>query len=365
MTRKIKILNYVISILVVIGSIFLISAFSKNIASVSTGKLLLYYIIGIIISGFICAVLHELGHLVGAKSCKFNVVSFCVWFFRWEKLKTGINFSLCFPDDTGSTEFYPKSSDNLEKKFAKTTSLGLVFSVIPILFCIPIFFVKTLPVFVFILLSCFLPVGLYSLVSNAIPLVENGVRNDGAVLYGIRTNDDTTKVMFSLLKIQVELYGNKSYKDIDQKLFFDLPQLPEDDLYFAMLLMNRYRYYLDRGEYENAKKTLDRLISLKKYIPKSFFNEINAENIFYNSAIVLNEEVADDLMYEYEKYLNNVNDSLTIRAKLAYILFVRGEKETFDIFYDKGVKEAKLQQLKGLKAFELNMLELIKSKNEQ
>ena len=365
MTRKIKIINFIVSILVVVGSVFLISKLSERYTSVKAFKLISFYVLGLIFSSFFCALIHEFGHLVGARISKFKIVSFTVWFFRWERLRTGTRFSFCFPDDTGSTEFFPKSVDNLERKFRMTTRLGLYFSVIPILFCLPIFFVKALPIFVFAILSCFLPVGLYSLVSNAIPLVENGVRNDGAVLSGIRHNDDTTKVMFSLLKIQSLLYNGKTFKEIDEDLYFGVPQLPEDDLNFTLILTCRYRYYLDKGDYENAKKVLDRLVTLKKYMPKAYFGQISAENIFYNTFISLNEDVADDLMYENEKYLNKINDSVTIRAKLAYILFVKGEKDSFDIFYNKGVKEAKLQRLKGLKAFELSLLEKIKAKIEE
>ncbi len=362
MTRKIKIINFVVSLISVLLSVYLISVLSAERFAGNTGKLILFYLLSILISSLVCAFIHELGHLLGAKISRFKIVSFTVWFFRWKRVRNRFDFSLCFPDDTGATEFYPTTDKNLEKYFAKTTRCGLIFSAIPILFCLPIFFNLNLSLFTFALTSCFLPIGLYMLISNAIPLVENGVRNDGAVLRGIKVQDDTTKVMFSLLKIQTELSNGKSFKDIDEKLFFDVPQLPEDDLYFALILLYRYRFYLDKKDYVNAKKVLERLISLKKYLPKQFYNEISAERIFYSTVIELNEDLADDLMYENEKFLNNVNDNVTIRAKLGYISFVKHEKEPFDIFYDKGVKEAKLQHLSGLKTFELDMLDLIKLK---
>ena len=68
-------------------------------------------------------------------------------------------------------------------------------------------------------------------------------------------------------------------------------------------------------------------------------------------------------MYENEKYLNLINNNTTIRAKLAYILLVKGEKENFELFYKKGLKEAKSQQLSGLKTFEISLLELLKAKS--
>jgi hypothetical protein len=365
MSRKIKVINFVVSLLVAVLSVYLISVLSAERFVVSTGKVLLFYVLGVIISAFICAFIHELGHLIGAKISGFKIASFTVWFFRWKKVKNKFQFSLCFPNDTGYTESYPTVQENLQKKFAKITRLGLIFSVIPILFCLPAFLISSLPFFMFAVLTSFLPIGAYSLTSNAIPLCENGVRNDGAVLYGIKHSDDTSKVMFALLNAQALMYQGKTFKELDESLLFDLPQLIEDDLNFAMLLSYRYYYYLDKKDYKNARKNIDRLLSIKKYIPKDFYCEILAESLFFNCAIELNEDKADDLMYENEKYLNSVNNSTTIRAKLAYISLVKGEKENFELFYKKGLKEAKLQQLAGLKAFELSLLELIKSKSEQ
>ena len=71
---------------------------------------------------------------------------------------------------------------------------------------------------------------------------------------------------------------------------------------------------------------------------------------------------ADDVTYEIEKFLNYNNNSLTIRSKLAYILFVRGEKECFEQFYKKGYREANRCQIKGLAIFEKKLLDRIKTK---
>ncbi len=364
MSRKIKVINFVVSLLVAVLSVYLISVLSAERFVVGIGKILLFYILGVIISAFVCAFIHELGHLIRAKSLGFNIVSFTVWFFRWKKVKNKYQFSLCFPNDTGYTESYPTTQENLQKKFAKITRFGLIFSVIPILFCLPAFLIRSLPFFAFAVLTSFLPIGAYSLTSNAIPLCENGVRNDGAVLYGIKHNDDTSKVMFALLSVQALLYQGKTFKELDDGFLFNLPQLQEDDLNFAMLLSYRYYFYLDKRDYKNAGKSLDRLLSLKKYLPKDFYCEILAESLFFNCVIEFNEDKADDLMYENEKYLNSVNNSVTIRAKLAYISLIKGEKENFELFYRKGLKEAKLQQLSGLKAFELSLLELVREKNQ-
>ena len=78
-----------------------------------------------------------------------------------------------------------------------------------------------------------------------------------------------------------------------------------------------------------------------------------------------NEDVADDLTYELEKYLNNVNNSSTVRAKLAYLLNIKGESDALDIFYKKGVKEANRCQISGLGRFEKKLLDELKDEFNQ
>ena len=140
-------------------------------------------------------------------------------------------------------------------------------------------------------------------------------------------------------------------------MYFDLPQLPEDDLNFALLLNARYLYYLDKEEFENAKKTTERLLSIVDYLPKEYSFAIKVDALYNACTFDFDEDFADELVYELEKYLNNVNSVNSVRAKLAYLLYVKGEKENIDIFYKKGVKEADRGQIRGLTLFERKLFD--------
>lgn len=362
--RKYKILNYLLSFTAVILSVLLISNFSAKNYVVSTGKLVGFYVISIVLVSFVCTFFHELGHLIGAKSVGFSVITFCVWFFKFYKVKNKTKFSFAFPEDSGYTESCPKDTINLEKKFKKTIVFALIFSIIPVFFCLPAFIFDNLPFFLFTFFSTFLPVAIYGVLNNFIPMSENGVRNDGEVLRGLKILDDETKVTISLLKIQAELYQGKTPSDINEEFLFDLPQLPEDSVNFTALTLYRYYFYLDKNDLENAKKQLERLNSLTKYMSKIYKAHVGAQRLFYYSFFEKDENIADDLTYENEKYLNTVNDSVNIRAKLAYICFIKGDKDSFESFYKMGKKVAKRQNLTGVKLFELKLLDAIKNKVE-
>ena len=44
------------------------------------------------------------------------------------------------------------------------------------------------------------------ILANALPMSIDFYRNDGAVIYGILKQDDSTKVAFSLMKIQSKVF---------------------------------------------------------------------------------------------------------------------------------------------------------------
>ncbi len=360
MKRRTNIINNGITLVVTVGLVLAAALIGSNVLKIdNVFKAIPFYLVGAIVAGLINAVAHELGHLIAGKRNGFAFMSFTVWFFKWTKVgkRTKFGFTM-IGESAGATEMLPKTNENLKKRFKKMTLGGIlastvmtVISIVP--FCIPTY----LGVTWFCVLSMFLPISAYYLFGNALPMSSEGVRNDGAVVWGINNDDDVSKVTVNLLAIHGELYAGKTPAEIDENLYFELPQLPEDDLNFALLVNARYNYYLDKGDLENAKKSSDRLMGLLDDLPKSVYPTIKVDALFNACTFALNEEYADDLMYELDKYLNKHNDATSIRVKMAYLAFVRHETEHLDVFYKKGKKEAKKHQVKGLGLYEAKLID--------
>ena len=361
MSRRANFINYILTILLTVALVFLTVIICSNRYQVLLKDVILFFIIGFIISSFVCAFLHELGHVILGKINKFNIVSMQFWFCKFYKKNGKLKFCFCRLDDSvGKTIMVAENYDNLEKRFLNMTFGGILFSLLLALVgLIPIIIVST-PLWLYGVLSIFLPVGGYYFFGNALPTTDDGIKNDGAMIVGLKKNDFASRVIISLLIIQSELYKGKSPSEIDEKYYFDLPQLPEDDLNFVALLNARYSYYLDKRDYENAKKVTSRLLSLEEYIPKSMMNVIKVDALFDYCTFNRNEEKADDLTYELEKFLNNVNTPANLRAKWAYILNILGEKANAEQFYKKAMKEAKKSQFLGLVKFETKLLDELK-----
>ena len=205
-----------------------------------------------------------------------------------------------------------------------------------------------------------MPIGAYSILDNLLPAIRDGERNDGAIILGFKKMDNSSKVFKNLLKIQAQIYQGKTPCQIDSGLYFDLPQLPEDDPNFFRLLLAKYDYYLDIEDNDNALKISERLLGLEEYF-SPLYNLVAKANAFYNScAISYNEDTADDLLYEIEDYLNKNKSITNLRIKAAYVLFVEKDKELFNDFYKKGIKDCSSFYIKGVGEFERKMFERLK-----
>ncbi len=360
MKRRTNFINNAITLAITLGLVLGAAFITSNKYYVSNVFTVIpFYLIGAVVSGFINAVVHEFGHLIAGKKNDFALISFTVWFFRWTKRGKRTKFSfVMFGDSAGSTEMLPVGSENLAKRFKGLTMGGIIASAIMTLLSIPAFCLTGyLDVRVFCVLAMFLPISAYYFFGTLLPTSSEGTLSDGGVLYGLNKNTNVSKVTLNLLAIHGNLYEGKTPSQIDESLFFDLPQLPEDDINFALLYNARYNYYLDKEDYENAKKTSDRLMGIMDSLPASVRPVIKMDALYNACTFDYNEEVADDLMYELEKYLNKNNDATSIRVKMAYLAFVRHETDNVDIFYKKGKKEAKKHLVKGLGLYEAKLID--------
>lgn len=364
MSKKINVINNVITYVVTFGMFIVVTALGEKYYD-NFWALMFLLLGGALLAWIITTFFHELGHVIAGKKNRFAFVSMSVFFLKWTKVKSKIKFSFASMGyQAGYTEMVPQDSQDIEKRYVNLTAGGALFTIIPVVLgIIPLFF-SNLPMWAFCLWAMLLPVGVYSILDNILPMINEGVKNDGAVILSIKKKDDSSKVMINLLKIQAESFQGKTPSEIDKSLYFDLPQLPEDDYNFFFLLNARYNYYLDLGDYDNAKKTTDRLFSLEEYFPKELMDVVKADALYNACTFDFNESRADDLTYEIEKYLNSNNSLTNVRVKLAYILFVKGETEFFEGFYKKGLKEASRCQIKGLAQFETKLLDEMKSKIE-
>ena len=363
MKKSTNIINYILTITITFLLFFLTLL---NCGKQYGGQVLdwaLRFVVGGVIAGFLCALFHELGHFIAGRKNGFKFSSMVVWFFKLKKDAGKLKFGFTMLGvQAGYTEMVPSVEEGIDKRLINMTNGGIIASFITLILGIPpLFLTSYLSVWAYAIWSMLLTMGAYYFLGTALPATEENTLNDGAVVYNIIKKTDTSKVMVNLLRIQANLYQGKRPFEIDEKLYFDLPQLREDDIYFSLLLNARYQYYLDKKDYKNAQKCCERLLTLEEYLPVGYMTIFKIDALYNACTFSKDENLADDLMYEVDKYINAVNDCQTLRAKLAYLLNVRQEKEGADMFFNKAYKEADKCQLKGLGLMERNLLDGLKA----
>ena len=361
MTKKNVIYNVIIYV-VTIALFVVVTAVGQRYGD-DFWPIVLLLFAGSIFGIMVSTLFHELGHLIVGKRKKFLFNSMVVWFFKWYKKGKKTKFCFVVPsNEAGYTEIIPTNDQTVLEDYKNVIIGGLIFSLIPAFVGIVPLFLPFLPIWAYCIWAMLLPMGVYSFLDNAFPVFSDGEKSDGCLLKSLNTQDDSGKVFTNLLKYQAQICQGKTPSEIDPNLLFDLPQLCENDPCFVRLLFARYDYYLDLGDFENAKDITERLLALEDVVDSGVYAQIKLIALYNACTFNFDEDKADDLTYELEKLLNKSRDLTVLRIKMTYILFVKGEKEMFEPFYNKGVKMASKCQISGLGRFEMKLLDRIKDK---
>ncbi len=207
------------------------------------------YIISLFIGAFACDLIHEGGHLLVGLCCRMGMKVPKIRLFR-----------------SSSVEVFPYSSRAMRLRMSLTTAAGLFFTLLLIIVGIIALSVPQ----VSIIFCVQLPYAAYSFIVNAAPVEYAAGKTDGLVLWELITRDPSAQVMLTVLRIQGLIRSGTRLEDIDEAMFFEVPQLPEDDINFIILTQLRYEYYLAKGNDSEAYKYFARYKDLIVYLPSEY-----------------------------------------------------------------------------------------------
>lgn len=365
MNSRWNLINNLLLLLFTVAAVFAVTFIGNNNFNVEFGPIVAVFVCGAIVAAIVNAFVHEFGHIIAGKRNGFVFVSMRIFALRFVKFGKKIKTEFTsIGEELGETEMIPVNAENLEKRFAKMTLGGiiatgilLVLSVSPLVFA---FFMSSKLWWLYALTAMFFPVGVYFFFANVLPMDNEGLLNDGAVVSGLKKGNAVSKVTVGLLRIHSELVNGKSPAEIDETCFYDLPQLPEDNPNFILLLNNRYAYELDKGDFVKAKKISDRMEELLDDMPKSYAGAVMADLLYNACTFDFNEEKADNLVEDNERYLNKVNNFTNLRIKAAYLTYVVKDYDAASEFLSKAERDVEKCRIEGLKKFESKLISKIR-----
>lgn len=279
-------------------------------------------LVGMATAFIFAPVLHELGHVFAAWSVKMEYVLVKFFCFKIVRNQGKKHIRLVSPFAADETQVIPKTGGNMQKRAAKYTLGGLIFSGI----------VLSILVIAAVLCTCLsntqyvlwgaVPYTAYLFMLNVAPVEYVGGKTDALVYLGIKNAAPAEKTMLAAMEIQGNLYAGKSFSELDENLYYDLPQLAEDEPLYAVILDLRYRYHLEKGEIERAADCLNRLALSQEYLPYEQVMQVAVE-LTYMHAIrgdITNAE-------ESAKLCKASLQEDTLRAKRALLAYAIATKK--------------------------------------
>lgn len=187
-------------------------------------RILLY--IACVISGYVLVLyVHEGGHYLMAKLCRFQV-------------KTGgVVLS-----PKASCQVAPVGEKHVVVRMILVTSAGLLANLLLILLCL------LLGRYFNAIYVALLPSSFYILMLNILPYSYDGARTDGCILNEFLNDTDESKVLIAILKIQANVNAGVPIGDLPEELFLDVPVIPDDDEYFEQITSLRQQYFTAKGD---------------------------------------------------------------------------------------------------------------------
>ena len=313
-------------------------------------------VVGLLLGFIFAPIFHELGHILLANAYGMRCVYTKFFCFKVMEKSGKKRLSFASPFGADETQVIPKSGGDMPRRAAAYTLGGLIVE--------GTFFIAVL--FLAILLSCIghisyslwgvLPYAAYLFALNALPMEYASGKTDMLVYIGIKKGYAAEKTMLSAMEIHGRLYAGNSFSEIPESLYFDLPQLPEDEPLFAVMLDLRYRYYLEKADYENATKQLNRLAQTEAYLSDSELEKVAAELVYMHA---LNGDIAraEESGKLCRSYLQG--ETATAKRVLATYSKAFGKTEAVESLLAQADEALERETVAGVRKFEKILLSRI------
>ena len=358
MKKRLATIYAVFCTLLLVAGFLLVFYFSLE----ESKRTAVFCLIGLASSIIFAPIVHELGHVCFAAFAKMEwvyVKCFCMKAYKVGGKKC---FAFASPFAPEQTQVLPKCGGNMQKRATLYTLGGLIFGGALLVAVLAAAILSVCLDKTSYALFAALPYTAYLFLLNVAPFEYAGGKTDAAVYRGICKGEDVEKCMLSAMEIQGQLAEGKSFLEIDEGYYFDLPQLCEDEPLYAVLLDLRYRYYLEKGNIEKAADCLNRLALNEEYLPFSELEKVAAE-LVYMHALTGNLEDAEKNYAVCKGFLQEEGAS-TKRILCAYALAV-GNTEAAEAFLEQARAALVREKIAGVKRFEEILLSRLANKKDE
>ena len=237
------------------------------------------FILGAILTGILLnSILFEVGHILGAKAGRYEIVSVNILGLLWykEEGKTKFKFS-GYDGLTGETVILPKKDAKKEPNPTPYLMFGTLFYLVELIIIIVLFTLyntkdNMLMYNIVYFLLVVAVIGGMVLIYNILPFKLDAM-TDG---YRMRmtTNSANKKAFNELLRVQYAI--SQGEENVEVATFSEITN------FTAELNLNKVYTLLDKKEFEEAEKLIDIILAGKSTISEKVYTRARAQKIYIN-----------------------------------------------------------------------------------
>lgn len=322
--------------------------------------------IAFLISYFIHILFHEAGHLIFGFLTGYTYVSFRIGSLTLIKEEGTIKRKrMNLPGTGGQCLMSPPDYKNGNFPFILYNLGGVLLN---ILFSIIAFGVVLnnpfLSAITIVLLSAFALAGLFTALTNGIPMKIGGLPNDGYNLYLMLKEKENKLAFFMQLKMNALMTQGKRLRDIPlETIQLEGKQDFSNPLKVSMYLVE-YNWYLDQLSFDEARMCLAAFEPHAEHLPVVYKNELDCERLFLELIQEADPFAVKNLYTkELQKYIK-ITTYLPNKKRLmmAYEAFHQKNFRQAMEYYNQLLKTAAMYPVKAEAEMEVMLGDWIKEK---
>ncbi|MBQ8885426.1 MAG: hypothetical protein IJY62_03560 [Clostridia bacterium] len=286
-----------------------------------------FAVVGLLLALILAPTVHELGHILFGKTQGMRVKYAKFSFIRLQETDGKLKVSFASPFLADETQMIPRTSGNMRHRALIYSAGGLVIGGIYMLLTAALAIVLALlKVEAAFLFWGGLPYAAYLFFLNLPPFDYADGKTDMLVLMGLQRCEGEEKAFVYAMEIFGSLSEGKSFSEVDEKYYYDLPVLPEDTPMYAIMHDLRYRLEIEKGNFDGAADKINRLAASEYLSPAEV--EMTAAEITYMHAVGEDVERMEKSLPLCEGYLKN--GTASTHRIMAAVYKARGDVEKFE-----------------------------------
>ena len=289
-------------------------------------------LVGMLIAFIFAPTIHELGHILFAKSVNMQVQYAKFFCFAVQRVGGRYALTLVNPFLPDQAQVIPIGREDMKNRAQKYAVGGLVFSgvfaaiIIVLAIVFEIFSVDSAFVF------GILPYSVYLFFLNVAPFEYADGKTDYAVYLGIKREEPMETAMLMAMQIQGGLNNGERYSSLPESLF-SFPVLAEDETMFLIAWDLKYRRALDSWNLEKASYCIKKMSQAEEYFT-SEEREKFAVELTYLHALNGDFDKANESSKYCERFLRS--ETVTAKRVLATVALCAGRVEDAEILKKSG-----------------------------